>query len=234
MQIRAVYDRAGSRGQRWLTAMLGDYRKLEDAHMAAWKRHNVGFHGEVKRATRGVFRGQPMSKSWGRVVHPKGGKSAEPNSVVLTSYEPLVLAQTGATLRPSVRRFMAIPLQPAIELLRNRRGIRLGEILVRKGPAEVAEILGVDRLIPITTGRGERLLVGEFYGGGRGTRLTARPRGPTPKRRRPRENRPTTVPLFLLVPTARAPKRMDAEGIGDRWTRQMPEFVRAALARRGL
>lgn len=167
---------------------------------------------EVKDSWRAQVRGALGGRLAGAVrgvVYPNNTTSLNAAGLVYTNAPKIIAAhERGATIRSRHGRFLAIPTPAA-----GKGAVTPGEWQFRNGR----------KLTFVPTGGGRAVLVAE------GVRVGAR--GAARVMRRVTRSRATTaVPIFVLVPVVKLPKRLDLLGSGKAIGGTLSGRLRAAIA----
>jgi len=192
----------GSLGQ----IMAEEVKAGEKAATAAVRQAGDGLKAAWRAQIVGAGLGTRLAKTIRSQTYPKSGQSLNA-AVVIWSKAPVIVGahDTGPLIRSRNGFWLAIPTPAAGRSLRGgrltpgewerRNGLRLRFVYRRSGPS---------------------LLVAEG-------RLNTRGRA---VRSRSKTGRGVaTVPIFLLVPQVKLPKRLDIEGPAATWARRLPRLV---------
>ncbi len=228
---------------RLAARIVGDLRQVlaaevragERAAMTAIRAETEQVKQELRRQVTSSFGGNArgIANAWRSMIFPRSGQSLRPAGLVFTKVPNVIDAfERGALIRAKGgRKFLAIPT--GFNAARGRRG--RGEKGLRVTPAQMVAS-GQGFLRPFQSGRGFvwclPLRQGEQTGRRRRTRLIAG--GVAEVGTGNRKGREAwaqgmleqgMVPMFLLLPQVKLPKRLDVKDAADRALHRLPGRV---------
>lgn len=217
-----------------LSAQLGDFRRLLQAEVQAGERaatttikaETEALKQELRRQVQGSFRSTRLANTWRSEAYPRTGLSLRPAGLVW-SKAPLIIDafDRGVTIRSKRGGFLAIPLPAAgrgpggtrvtPRGFEQRTGLRL-RLVYRRGRPSLL-VVDISRLnsrgvVGVRTGRRRQVF--------RDPGVEARP-----------ERARVTVPVFVLLPQTKLPKRLDVAGAAQRASQRIPRAFVAAWER---
>ncbi len=189
-----------------VAAMAAEVKAGEKAVTAAMREAGTGLKSAWRRQITGAGLGRRLSNSIRLATYPKVGESLNAAALVWSKAPVIVGAHdTGPLIRSKNGFWLAIPTEAAGRGLRGgrvtpgewerRRGLRLRFVYRRSGPS---------------------LLVAEGRLNSRGLGVASRSK--TGRGR-------TTVPIFLLVPLVKLPKRLDLDRDAERALDSVPGLI---------
>ncbi|MDO8608875.1 MAG: DUF6441 family protein [Phaeospirillum sp.] len=207
-------------------AISGDLRKImaeeikeaEDAVTAAMRQAADGLKADLRRQVTEAGMGQRLANTWRAELYPKGQKSIKPAGFVFTRAPTIIRAfDQGAVIKSKHGFWLAIPTPAAGTGARGKRmtpglweqmhGARLRFIYRRGAPSLlVAENMRVR--IPRSSRETAR---GGFAKGSASALRSGRGM--------------TSVVMFILVPQVSLKKRLDVDGVAERWASALPELI---------
>lgn len=191
-----------------VAAMAAEVRAGEKAVTAAMREAGSGLKTAWRGQITGAGLGRRLSNSIRSLTYPKAGESLNAAALVWSKAPVIVGAhETGPLIRSKDGFWLAIPTEAA------GRGLRGGKIT----PGEWERRRGL-RLRFVYRRTGPSLLVAEGRLNSRGLGVASRSR--TGRGR-------TTVPIFLLVPQVKLPKRLDLARDADRAMDRVPGLILA-------
>lgn len=190
-----------------LVAMMASAIKAgEKAVSAAMREAGTGLKSDWRAQITGAGLGRRLANSIRLATYPKAGDSLNAAALVWSKAPVIVGAHnTGPLIRSKDGFWLAIPLPAA------GRGLRGGRIT----PGEWERRRGL-RLRFVYRRRGPSLLVAEGRLNSRGLGVVSRSK--TGRGR-------TTLPIFLLVPQVKLPKRLDLDRDADRALENVPGLI---------
>lgn len=189
-----------------VAAMAAEVKAGEKAVTAAMREAGTGMKTAWRGQIIGAALGRRLANSIRSQIYPKAGESLNAAALVWSKAPVIVGAHdTGPLIRSKDGFWLAIPTEAAGRGLRGakltpgewerRRGLRLRFVYRRRGPS---------------------LLVAEGRLNSRGLGVASRSK--TGRGR-------TTVPIFLLVPQVKLPKRLDLARDADRALDSVPGLI---------
>jgi hypothetical protein len=189
-----------------VAAMAAEVKAGEKAVTAAIREAGTGLKTAWRGQITGAGLGRRLANSIRSQTYPKAGQSLNAAALVWSKAPVIVGAHdTGPLIRSKDGFWLAIPTEAAGRGLRGakltpgewerRRGLRLRFVYRRRGPS---------------------LLVAEGRLNSRGLGVASRSR--TGRGR-------TTVPIFLLVPQVKLPKRLELDRDAERALDSVPELI---------
>ena len=189
-----------------VAAMAAEVKAGEKAVTAAMREAGTGLKTAWRGQITGAGLGRRLANSIRIQTYPKAGESLNAAALVWSKAPVIVGAHgTGPLIRSKDGFWLAIPTEAA------GRGLRGGRIT----PGEWERRRGL-RLRFVYRRRGPSLLVAEGRLNSRGLGVASRSR--TGRGR-------TTVPIFLLVPQVKLPKRLDLGRDADRALESVPGLI---------
>ena len=201
-------------------ALSGDLRKImveevkaaEDAVTAAMRQAADGLKADLRRQVTEAGMGQRLANTWRAELYPKGRKSIKPAGFVFTRAPTIIRAfDQGAVIKSKNGFWLAIPTDAAGKGPRGKRmtpglweqmhGSHLRFIYRRGAPS----LLVAENMRARTGKRGG------FAKGSASALRTGRGM--------------TTVVMFILVPQVSLKKRLDVDGVAERWASALPELI---------
>ena len=195
-----------------LTAELRDTERVVTAGVRAV---TDGLKTELRRQITGAGLGNRLANTWRGEVYPKSAQSIGAAGFVWSKAPKLVrIYDEGAVIRSKHGLFLAIPTAAA-----GRYGDRRRKIT----PGAWERIHG-QRLRFVYRRGSPGLLVAD------NARLTKRGRAAANISRRQRAAFTrlagrTTVPVFVLVPQVTVRRRLDVDGVAEKWIAALPQLV---------
>ena len=191
-----------------VAAMAAEVKAGEKAVAAAMREAGTGLKTAWRGQINGAGLGRRLANSIRSQTYPKAGESLNAAALVWSKAPVIVGAHdTGPLIRSKDGFWLAIPTEAAGRGLRGakltpgewerRRGLRLRFVYRRRGPS---------------------LLVAEGRLNSRGLGVASRSK--TGRGR-------TTVPIFLLVPQVKLPKRLDLDRDAERALDSVPGLIMA-------
>ena len=201
-------------------AISGDLRKImaeeikaaEDAVTAAMRQAADGLKADLRRQVTEAGMGQRLANTWRAELYPKGRKSIKAAGFVFTRAPTIIRAfDQGAVIKSKHGFWLAIPTPAAGTGARGKRmtpglweqmhGSRLRFIYRRGAPS-------------LLVAENMRVRTGKRGGFAKGSASALRSgRGMT------------TVVMFILVPQVSLKKRLDVDGVAERWVSALPELI---------
>lgn len=189
-----------------VAAMAAEVKAGEKAVTAAMREAGTGLKTAWRGQITGAGLGRRLANSIRSQTYPKAGESLHAAALVWSKAPVIVGAHdTGPLIRSNDGFWLAIPTEAA------GRGLRGGRI----NPGEWERRRGL-RLRFVYRRRGPSLLVAEGRLNSRGLGVASRSK--TGRGR-------TTVPIFLLVPQVKLPKRLDLARDADRALDSVPGLI---------
>ena len=189
-----------------VAAMAAEVRAGEKAVTAAMREAGTGLKTAWRLQITGAGLGRRLANSIRSQTYPKPGESLNAAALVGSKAPVIVGAHgTGPLIRSKDGFWLAIPTEAA------GRGMRGGKIT----PGEWERRRGL-RLRFVYRRRGPSLLVAEGRLNSRGLGVASRSK--TGRGR-------TTVPIFLLVPQVKLPKRLDLDRDAERAHDSVPKLI---------
>jgi len=189
-----------------VAAMAAEVKAGKKAVTAAMRESGTGLKTAWRGQITGAGLGRRLANSIRSQTYPKTGESLNAAALVWSKAPVIVGAHdTGPLIRSKNGFWLAIPTDAA------GRGLRGGKIT----PGEWERRRGL-RLRFVYRRRGPSLLVAEGRLNSRGLGVASRSR--TGRGR-------TTVPIFLLVPQVKLPKRLDLARDADRALDSVPGLI---------
>lgn len=183
-------------------ALAGTENQIATAVTAAMREATDGLKADLRQDVTGAGLGQRLANTWRGKTYPDSGVSVEAAAYVWTKAPKLIDAyERGVTIRPREGRFLAIPTQYA--------GRRIGR----------------EKITPQSYERRTGQTLRFVKGKGSSSFLVASPRAKTTRRRRGAAMAQKSVIVFILVPQARVQKRLDVQGIAERWAARVPDLI---------
>jgi hypothetical protein len=191
-----------------VAAMAAEVKAGEKAVTAAMREAGTGLKSAWRGQITGAGLGRRLANSIRSQTYPKAGESLNAAALVWSKAPVIIGAHdTGPLIRSKDGFWLAIPTEAAGRGLRGakltpgewerRRGLRLRFVYRRRGPS---------------------LLVAEGRLNSRGLGVASRSK--TGRGR-------TTVPIFLLVPQVKLPKRLDLDRDAERALDSVPGLIMA-------
>ena len=201
-------------------AISGDLRKImaeevkaaEDAVTAAMRQAADGLKADLRRQVTEAGMGQRLANTWRAELYPKGRKSIKAAGFVFTRAPTIIRAfDQGAVIKSKHGFWLAIPTPAAGTGARGKRmtpglweqmhGSRLRFIYRRGAPS-------------LLVAENMRVRTGKRGGFAKGSASALRSgRGLA------------TVVMFILVPQVSLKKRLDVDGVAERWASALPELI---------
>ena len=201
-------------------AISGDLRKImaeeikaaEDAVTAAMRQAADGLKADLRRQVTEAGMGQRLANTWRAELYPKGRKSSKAAGFVFTRAPTIIRAfDQGAVIKSKHGFWLAIPTPAAGTGARGKRmtpglweqmhGSRLRFIYRRGAPS-------------LLVAENMRARTGKRGGFAKGSASALRSgRGMT------------SVVMFILVPQVNLRKRLDVDGVAERWASALPELI---------
>lgn len=201
-------------------AISGDLRKIlaeeikdaEDAVTAGMRQAADGLKADLRRQVTEVGMGQRLANTWRAELYPKGRNSIKAAGFVFTRAPTIIRAfDQGAVIKSKHGFWLAIPTPAAGTGARGKRmtpglweqmhGARLRFIYRRGAPS-------------LLVAENMRARTGKRGGFTKGSASALRSgRGMT------------TVVMFILVPQVSLKKRLDVDGVAERWASALPELI---------
>ena len=201
-------------------AISGDLRKImaeeikeaEDAVTAGMRQAADGLKADLRRQVTEAGMGQRLANTWRAELYPKGQKSIKAAGFVFTRAPTIIRAfDQGALIKSKHGFWLAIPTPAAGTGARGKRmtpglweqmhGSRLRFIYRRGAPS-------------LLVAENMRARTGKRGGFAKGSASALRSgRGMT------------TVVMFILVPQVSLKKRLDVDGVAERWASALPELI---------
>jgi hypothetical protein len=189
-----------------VAAMAAEVKAGEKAVTAAMREAGTGLKTAWRGQITGAGLGRRLANSIRSQTYPKAGESLNAAALVWSKAPVIVGAHdTGPLIRSKDGFWLAIPTKAA------GRGLRGGKIT----PGEWERRRGL-RLRLVYRSRGPSLLVAEGRLNSRGLGVASRSK--TGRGR-------TTVPIFLLVPQVKLPKRLDLDRDAERALDSVPGLI---------
>ncbi|MCA8881355.1 MAG: hypothetical protein KDA73_15695 [Rhodobacteraceae bacterium] len=189
-----------------VVAMAAEVKAGEKAVTAAMREAGTGLKTAWRSQITGAGLGRRLANSIRSQTYPKTGESLNAAALVWSKAPVIVGAHdTGPLIRSKDGFWLAIPTEAA------GRGLRGGKIT----PGEWERRRGL-RLRFVYRRHGPSLLVAEGRLNSRGLGVASRSK--TGRGR-------TTVPIFLLVPQVKLPKRLDLERDAERALDSVPGLI---------
>ncbi|MBL4543665.1 MAG: hypothetical protein JKP97_18040 [Rhodobacteraceae bacterium] len=189
-----------------VVAMAAEVKAGEKAVTAAMREAGTGLKTAWRSQITGAGLGRRLANSMRSQTYPKTGESLNAAALVWSKASVIVGAHdTGPLIRSKDGFWLAIPTEAA------GRGLRGGKIT----PGEWERRRGL-RLRFVYRRHGPSLLVAEGRLNSRGLGVASRSK--TGRGR-------TTVPIFLLVPQVKLPKRLDLERDAERALDSVPGLI---------
>ncbi len=201
-------------------AISGDLRKImaeevkeaEDAVTAAMRQAADGLKADLRRQVTEAGMGQRLANTWRAELYPKGRKSIKAAGFVFTRAPTIIRAfDQGAVIKSKHGFWLAIPTPAAGTGARGKRmtpglweqmhGSRLRFIYRRGAPS----LLVAENMRARTGKRGG------FAKGSASALRTGRGM--------------TNVVMFIMVPQVSLKKRLDVDGVAERWASALPELI---------
>jgi hypothetical protein len=201
-------------------AITGDLRKImaeevnaaEDAVTAGMRQAADGLKADLRRQVTEAGMGQRLANTWRAELYPKGRKSIKAAGFVFTKAPTIIRAfDQGAVIKSKHGFWLAIPTPAAGTGARGKRmtpglweqmhGARLRFIYRRGAPS-----LLVAENMWVRTGKRGGFAKGSASAlrSGRGL---------------------ASVVMFILVPQVSLKKRLDVDGVAERWASALPELI---------
>ena len=191
-----------------VVAMAAEVKAGEKAVTAAMREAGTGLKTAWRSQITGAGLGRRLANSIRSQTYPKTGESLNAAALVWSKAPVIVGAHdTGPLIRSKDGFWLAIPTEAA------GRGLRGGKIT----PGEWERRRGL-RLRFVYRRHGPSLLVAEGRLNSRGLGVASRSK--TGRGR-------TTVPIFLLVPQVKLPKRLDLDRDAERALDSLPGLIMA-------
>jgi hypothetical protein len=201
-------------------AITGDLRKImaeeiksaEDAVTAGMRQAADGLKADLRRQVTEAGMGQRLANTWRAELYPKGRKSIKAAGFVFTRAPTIIRAfDQGAVIKSKHGFWLAIPTPAAGTGARGKRmtpglweqmhGSRLRFIYRRGAPS-------------LLVAENMRARTGKRGGFAKGSTSALRSgRGMT------------SVVMFILVPQVSLKKRLDVDGVAERWASALPEMI---------
>ncbi|CAA7619693.1 DUF6441 family protein [Magnetospirillum sp. SS-4] len=201
-------------------AITGDLRKImaeevkeaEDAVTAAMRQAADGLKADLRRQVTEAGMGQRLANTWRAELYPKGRKSIKAAGFVFTRAPTIIRAfDQGAVIKSKHGFWLAIPTPAAGTGARGKRmtpglweqmhGSRLRFIYRRGAPS-------------LLVAENMRARTGKRGGFAKGSASALRSgRGMI------------SVVMFILVPQVSLKKRLDVDGVAERWASALPELI---------
>ncbi|BAE49183.1 DUF6441 family protein [Paramagnetospirillum magneticum] len=201
-------------------AISGDLRKImaeeikaaEDAVTAAMRQAADGLKADLRRQVTEAGMGQRLANTWRAELYPKGRNSIKAAGFVFTRAPTIIRAfDQGAVIKSKHGFWLAIPTPAAGTGARGKRmtpglweqmhGSRLRFIYRRGAPS-------------LLVAENMRVRTGKRGGFAKGSASALRSgRGMT------------SVVMFILVPQVSLRKRLDVDGVAERWASALPELI---------
>ena len=201
-------------------ALSGDLRKImaeeikdaEDAVTAGMRQAADGLKADLRRQITEAGMGPRLANTWRAELYPKGRKSIKAAGFVFTKAPTIIRAfDQGAVIKSKHGFWLAIPTPAAGTGPRAKRmtpglweqmhGARLRFIYRRGAPS-------------LLVAENMRARTGKRGGFGHGSASALRSgRGLA------------TVVMFILVPQVSLKKRLDVDGVAERWASALPELI---------
>ena len=201
-------------------AISGDLRKImaeeikaaEDAVTAAMRQAADGLKADLRRQVTEAGMGQRLANTWRAELYPKGRKSIKAAGFIFTRAPTIIRAfDQGAVIKSKHGFWLAIPTPAAGTGARGKRmtpglweqmhGSRLRFIYRRGAPS-------------LLVAENMRVRTGKRGGFAKGSASALRSgRGMT------------SVVMFILVPQVSLKKRLDVDGVAERWVSALPELI---------
>jgi hypothetical protein len=189
-----------------VVAMAAEVKAGEKAVTATMREAGTGLKTAWRGQITGAGLGRRLANSIRSQTYPKGGESLNAAALVWSKAPIIVGAHdTGPLIRSKEGFWLAVPTPTA------GRGLRGGRIT----PGEWERRRGL-RLRFVYRRRGPSLLVAEGRLNSRGLGVASRSK--TGRGR-------TTVPIFLLVPQVKLPKRLDLDRDAERALDSVPGLI---------
>lgn len=189
-----------------VAAMAAEVKAGEKAVTAAMREAGTGLKSAWRGQITGAGLGRRLANSIRSQTYPNAGESLNAAALVWSKAPVIVGAHdTGPLIRSKDGFWLAIPTEAA------GRGIRSAKLT----PSEWERRRGM-RLRFVYRRRGPSLLVAEGRLNSRGLGVASRSK--TGRGR-------TTVPIFLLVPQVKLPKRLDLARDADRTLESVPGLI---------
>lgn len=193
-------------------ALAEDMKMLEGAVTTSVRRAGTFLRNDLRRQTDAALRirrggSGKLSSSWKRIDFPKGRqKSMSAASMVYADAAGRRIFNAhrdGVTIGPRSARWLVVPLEAA-----ERRGLALSQrrskgSRPRRWGALEAAIANGEQLATKPIGRNRALVV----------------------------DRRTGEALFLLLKTVRLPRRLNFDGLGEKWQARIPGYIVAEMDR---
>lgn len=217
-----------------LTAAVGSVKRLLEAEVRAGERaatstmkaETEALKQELRRQVQSSFRSTRLANTWRSKAFPQTGLSLRPAGLVWTK-APLIIDafDRGVTIRSKRGGFLAIPLPAAGR----------GPSGTRVTPRSFEQRTGVKLRLVYRRGRPSLLVVDVARLSGRGVvgvrtgarRQVFRDAGVAARPERAR----ITVPVFVLLPQTKLPKRLDVAGAAQKASQRIPRAFVAAWER---
>ena len=203
-----------------VAAITGDLRKImaeevkaaEDAVTAAMRQAADGLKADLRHQVTEAGMGQRLANTWRAELYPKGRKSIKAAAFVFTRAPTIIRAfDQGAGIKSKHGFWLAIPTPAAGTGARGKRmtpglweqmhGSRLRFIYRRGAPS-------------LLVAENMRVRTGKRGGFAKGSASALRSgRGMT------------SVVMFILVPQVSLKKRLDVDGVAERWASALPEMI---------
>jgi hypothetical protein len=201
-------------------ALSGDLRKImaeevraaEDAVTAGMRQAADGLKADLRRQVTEAGMGQRLANTWRAELYPKSQKSIKAAGFVFTRAPTIIRAfDQGAVIKSRHGFWLAIPTPAAGTGARGKRmtpglweqmhGSRLRFIYRRGAPS-------------LLVAENMRARTGKRGGFAKGSASALRSgRGMT------------SVVMFILVPQVSLKKRLDVDGVAERWAAALPELI---------
>ncbi|CAA7621611.1 conserved hypothetical protein [Candidatus Terasakiella magnetica] len=201
-------------------ALSGDLRKImaeevkaaEDAVTAGMRQAADGLKADLRRQITEAGMGQRLANTWRAELYPKGRKSIKAAGFVFTRAPTIIRAfDQGAMIKSKHGFWLAIPTPAAGTGARGKRmtpglweqmhGARLRFIYRRGAPS-------------LLVAENMRARAGKRGGFAKGSASALRSgRGLA------------SVVMFILVPQVSLKKRLDVDGVAERWASALPELI---------
>ncbi|CAA7619002.1 conserved hypothetical protein [Candidatus Terasakiella magnetica] len=201
-------------------AISGDLRKImaeevkdaEDAVTAAMRQAADGLKADLRRQVTEAGMGQRLANTWRAELYPKGRKSIKAAGFVFTRAPTIIRAfDQGAVIKSKHGFWLAIPTPAAGTGPRGKRmtpglweqmhGSHLRFIYRRGAPS-------------LLVAENMRARTGKRGGFAKGSASALRSgRGMA------------SVVMFILVPQVSLKKRLDVDGVAERWASALPELI---------
>lgn len=203
-----------------MAALSGDLRKImaeevtaaEDAVTAGMRQAADGLKADLRRQVTEAGMGQRLANTWRAELYPKGRKSIKAAGFVFTKAPTIICAfDQGAVIKSKHGFWLAIPTPAAGTGARGKRmtpglweqmhGARLRFIYRRGAPS-------------LLVAENMRARTGKRGGFAKGSASALRTGSGM-----------TSVVMFILVPQVSLKKRLDVDGVAERWASALPGLI---------